>query len=146
MLVEMSRQIIFFTNFDLAEEQLINPTTYVGTVRKNKRHSRTISFLRNQMPIPQVLEGFYKHFTLVFYDPKKNKSTVLLSSMHHDKVKERKSVKPEIIMFLNTMKGAVDIVDQLCHSYSVQRKTKSYLAFELFYEQHHLGIRQCFDV
>ena len=33
----------FFINFELAEEQLINQTTYGGTVRKNKRHSRIVN-------------------------------------------------------------------------------------------------------
>ena len=40
--------------------------------------------------------------------------------MHDDKEVDMKSIKPEIILFYDSTKGAVDTVDQLCHLYSVQ--------------------------
>jgi len=54
---------------------------------------------------------------------KKNKSVVLLSSLHHDSAICRDSGKPEIIEFYNRTKGAIDLLDQICARYTVQRAT-----------------------
>jgi hypothetical protein len=67
--------------------------------------------------------GFTKDLTLVSYVPKKNKSVVLLSSLHHDSAICSDSGKPEIIEFYNKMKGAVDMLDQVCARYTVERAT-----------------------
>jgi hypothetical protein len=57
------------------------------------------------------------------YFPKKNKSVVLLSSLHHDSAICSDSGKPETIEFYNKSKGAVDMLDQICARYTVQRVT-----------------------
>ena len=44
--------------------------------------------------------------------------------MHHDDKIDEQTGKPDIILYYNHTKGAVDTVDQICHTYSVQRKTK----------------------
>ena len=50
--------------------------------------------------------------------------------MHHDGEVDENSHKPDIILFYNSTKGAVDTVDQLSHSYSAQRRTRRWpLAF-----------------
>jgi hypothetical protein len=56
--------------------------------------------------------------------PKKNKSVFLLSSLHHDAAICRDSGKPENIEFYNRTKGAVDLLDQMCARYAVQRATR----------------------
>jgi len=60
----------------------------------------------------------------VSYVPKKNKSVVLLSSLHHDSAICDDSGKPEIIEFYNKTKGAVDMLDQTCARCTVQRETR----------------------
>jgi len=62
---------------------------------------------------------FTKDLTLVSYIPKKNKSVVLLSSLHHDSAICSDSGKPEIIEFYNKTKCVVDILDQMCARYKV---------------------------
>jgi hypothetical protein len=57
------------------------------------------------------------------YVPKKNKSVVLLSSLHHDSAICSDSGKPEIIEFYNKTKGTVDMLDQMCARYTVQLAT-----------------------
>ena len=111
---------IFFTNFELAEKLMTKQTNCVGTVRKNKRDIPR-SFIAKKRDANTSIFGFNKHSTLVFYVPKKNKTVLLLSTMHHDKAMDVKKGKPKIIMFYSTMKGAVDTVDQLYHSYSAQK-------------------------
>ena len=64
--------------------------------------------------------GFTKDLTLVSYVPKKNKSVVLLSSLHHDSAICSDSEKPEIIEFYNRTNGAVDLLDQMCARYTAQ--------------------------
>ena len=61
---------------------------------------------------------------LVLHVPKKNKAIVLLSTMQNDNKVEEETGLPEMILDYNTTKAAVDRVDQLCHNYSVQKRTK----------------------
>ena len=60
------------------------------------------------------------------YVPKKNRSVVLLSSLHHDAVICNDTEKPEIIEYYNKTKGAVDTLDQMCARYTVQQATQRY--------------------
>jgi len=54
---------------------------------------------------------------------KKKKSVALLSSLHHDSAVCKDSGKPEIIEINNKTKGTVDLLDQMCARYTVQRVT-----------------------
>ena len=62
--------------------------------------------------------------TLVSYTPKKNKTVLLLSSMHHNDAVNPESGKPEIIEYYNGTKGGVDSLDQLVHTYMCKRQSK----------------------
>ena len=53
--------------------------------------------------------------------PKKSKSVLLVSTMHHDDKIDDQTGKPDITLYCNQTKEAVD---QMCHTYSVQRKAK----------------------
>jgi hypothetical protein len=75
---------------------------------------------------------FTKDLTLASYVPKKNKSVVLLSSLHHDSGTCRDSEKPEIIKFYNKTKDAVDLLDQMCARYTIQPATRRW-KMALFY-------------
>ena len=72
--------------------------------------------------------GFTKDLTLMSYVPEKNKSVVLLSSLHHDSAICSDTGKPEIIEFYNKTKGAVYMLDQMC----VQRATRRW-TMAMFY-------------
>ena len=54
------------------------------------------------------------------YVPKKNKSVVILSSLHHDSAICSDSRKPEIIEFCSRTKVEVDVLDQMCAKYREQ--------------------------
>ena len=56
--------------------------------------------------------------------PKKSKSVLLVYTMHHDDKIGDQSGKSDIILYYNHTKGVVDTVDQMCYTYSMQRKTK----------------------
>ena len=70
------------------------------------------------------LFGFSDWQTLVSYVPKKNKSVILLSTMHDDNKVDEATGKPEMILEYNAIKAAVDHVDQLCHN-TVCKKEQS---------------------
>jgi hypothetical protein len=70
--------------------------------------------------------GFTADCTLLSYVPKKGKSVLAISAMHHDEVidvETRDKLKPEVITFYNRSKCGVDLLDQLCATYDVSRNS-----------------------
>ena len=63
---------------------------------------------------------------MVFLIHTENKSVALLSSLHHDSAICSDSRKPEIIEFYSKTNCAVDMLDQMCARYTVQRATGSW--------------------
>ena len=59
---------------------------------------------------------------IVSYVPKKYKSVVLLSSMHHDTHVDGDKKKPDIILHYNDTKSGVDNMDHMLSLYSCKRK------------------------
>jgi len=110
----------FFTPVDLANQLKNKKLTLVGTMKQNKREiSQEFKPARQRVENSPIF-GFSKDLTLVSYVPKKNKSDVLLSSLHHDSAICSDSGKPEIIEFYNRTKGEVDVLDQMCANYREQ--------------------------
>lgn len=65
--------------------------------------------------------------TLVSYLPKKNKNTVLLSTLHTDgDISDREGRKPAIILDYNRNKGGVDNLDKVIGTYSCRRMTAAF--------------------
>ena len=118
----------WFTSVPLAHHllQQHNLTT-VGTIRKNKPQLPPCFIKSKDREVSSSVFGFEKNgTTLVSYVPKKGKFVLLLSTMHHGKTIDPDSgdaQKPEIIIFYNCTKGGVDIVDEMCGTYSTARKT-----------------------
>jgi len=68
--------------------------------------------------------AFKKDVTVCSYVPKKNKSVIMLLSMHlTDEVDNIDVSKPEI-NYYNKTKSGVDNMDKMLSEYLVQRKTK----------------------
>jgi len=69
--------------------------------------------------------GFNGQTTIASYIPKKNRSVIMLFTMHHDKkVEPQMDNKPDIILDYNKTKGAVDTLDKLCCQYSTKHGTR----------------------
>lgn len=124
----------WFTSIPLVNQLLQMKLSYVGTIRKNKAElpSEMIQKKRNAY---SSIFGFQEKMTLVSYAPKKDKSVVLISSMHHDSSIDATTgiqKKPEIVMFYNMTKSGVDIVDEKCGTYSTSRRCKRW-PLALFY-------------
>ncbi|XP_046671202.1 uncharacterized protein LOC124361205 [Homalodisca vitripennis] len=62
--------------------------------------------------------------TLLSYVPKKNRAVILASSMHHTAQYNEDKKKPEIILYYNSTKCGVDLLDMKCAIYSSSRRTR----------------------
>ena len=118
----------WFTSFPLMHELLHNyGLTALGTVKKNKPQVPPLFITTKNREIQSSFFAFQKECTLVSYVPKKGKVVLLASTMHHDaKIDNSTGIyrKPEIITDYNRYKCGVDVVDELCSTYSVSRSTK----------------------
>ncbi|KAJ8932105.1 hypothetical protein NQ318_022242 [Aromia moschata] len=114
----------WFTNIPLADELLDKKITVVGTLKKNKREIPPEFQPQKQRVVESSLFGFQKEKKLVSYVPRKNKSVILLSTLHDSDDIDPDSRKPQIILDYNATKGGVDTVDKMCAAYSVSRIIK----------------------
>lgn len=78
----------------------------------------------HQRPVESSIFGFTKDITITSFVPKRNRAVVLVSSMHHTPDVDQNSKKPEIILFYNSTKFGVDLLDQRCSNYSTGRRTR----------------------
>ena len=70
------------------------------------------------------LRRIYEVLTLLSFVPKKSKSVIVLSTMHHSEFADQKSNKPEMISFYNSTKSGIDTLDMKCSNYSANRRTR----------------------
>lgn len=114
----------WYSSYPLAKLLLEHKITFLGTLRKNKKEI-PLEFLPNKRrEVGSSVFGFQKDVMIASYVPKKNKSVLLISTMHDDGSINDDTGKPELIHDYNMTKGGVDTVDQLCGNYSVSRRTK----------------------
>jgi hypothetical protein len=121
-----------FTGVALSDELLTQGMTYVGTMRKNKRDIPPCMIAKNRDEFTSIF-AFDGNKTLVSYVPKKGKSVILLSTMHHDKAVDGPKHKPEIILHYNATKSGVDNMDHLACIYSCKRKINRWPMILFFY-------------
>ncbi|XP_037533781.1 piggyBac transposable element-derived protein 4-like [Nematolebias whitei] len=95
----------FFTSYDLGQELLKRKLTMVGTIRKNKPElPLEILQVKDRAPLSSKF-AFTETTSVVSYCPKKNRSVVLMSTLHKDAaVSTRSDKKPEIILDYNKNK------------------------------------------
>lgn len=108
----------------LATELLKEKVTTVGTMRSDRRdlptELRPVS-LKNAQP-GTVRFAFTEDTTLVSNVPKKGKVVTVLCTQHCDmKVTDD---KPDIILFYNSTKAGVDVLDKCIRTYSCCRGTR----------------------
>ena len=112
----------WFMSVPLLHRMLHEPfnMTITGTLRKNKREVPPEMKVASKSP-PDSKFCHTDDLTLISYTPKKNKIVLLLSSYMH--TTDIINNKPKIIHHYNGTKGGTDCFDQLCHSYTVTRRT-----------------------
>lgn len=96
----------FFTSYDLGQKLLSKGITMVGTIRKNKRTIPPKLLECKRKPLYDSTFAFTKDTTLVSYVGRRNKCTILQSTMHHNNyVAPTEKKLPEIISYYNKTKG-----------------------------------------
>ena len=71
--------------------------------------------------------AYNENATVLKYQSKRRKSVILLSSKHDTRIVDpyqNPKKKPEMVLFYNSTKGAVDTLDKMVHAYTVKRKTQ----------------------
>ena len=113
----------YFTDINLVEHLYTINTTYVGTIRKNKRDvPRKLFPNRNKVEESSIF-CISNYLTLVSYVLKRNKIVILLSFMHYDRaVAIDQKHKPDIILYYNDTKSRVDNFDHFIREYSCKQK------------------------
>lgn len=114
----------FFTSLPLAKHLLSWQLSVVGTLRKNKPYiPLQMTSVKNRPQYSSVF-GFNEKVTLCSYVPKKNKTVILLSTMHNDAaINDDEKKKPHMITFYNKYKSGVDTMDQMVTRYTTHRRT-----------------------
>ena len=115
----------FFSSHSLVSELLDSRTTYLGTIRANKRELPPAS-----KSVVNRSRGDVKHFysdkvVLASFWDKGTKPVLLWSSMHGPQVDVRGTEeKPPIVADYNHTKTAVDNLNKLVRTYSSKRKCR----------------------
>lgn len=127
----------WFTSIPLAVHLLKrHKLTIVGTLRKDKREVPPEFLTTKNKSVYSSMFGFHEDkMTLVSYVPNKKKVVLMLSSMHYDNsidISTGEQKKPDIVIFYNSTKGGVDVVDRMCSNYSVGRVSNRW-PLTLFY-------------
>ena len=81
-------------------ELLLKKTTCVGTLQKNKSDIPAEFQANKTRPIGLTFFGFDKDTTMASFFPKKLKSVLLVSTMHHDDKMDDQTGKRDIIFKL----------------------------------------------
>lgn len=96
----------FFSSYSLGQELLARGITMVGTMRKNKRSIPPNLLTCKKLPLYKSTFAFTKNTALVSYVGRKNKCTILQSTLHSSKEVETGNKRlPAIISYYNKTKG-----------------------------------------
>lgn len=112
----------FFTSYELAQRLQSNGLTCVGKVRKNRKFIPPEFLPHHSRPVEQNVFGFQPNITLLSHVPRHNNAVLFLSTLHH-KGEIDDNGMAAINTYYNRTKSDVNVLDQLCHTYSVQRQT-----------------------
>lgn len=112
----------WFTSVPLVTRMLKHPYKLylTGTLKKNKTEV-PLEMKIAAKKAPGTKFCHTSDLQLLSYTPKKRKIVLLLSS--YKKTQEITNGKPNTVLFYNSTKGGTDTFDQLCHAYTVSRKT-----------------------
>lgn len=113
----------WFTSIPLLIKMLQEPykLSITGTLRKNKNEIPLEMKVASKV-VPDSKFCYTDNMTLVTFTPKKNKIVLLLSTFMLSN--EITDGKPNIVRHYNATKGGTDTYDQLCHSFTVARRTR----------------------
>lgn len=113
----------YFSSVRLCERLNEKQTTYVGTMRQNKREIPPLSRLTNGRQRGDSVHFYTSVATLCSFWDKGSKPVLVISSQHGHQ-ENRFDAKPDIVTFYNSTKAGVDNLDKLNRTYSSKRKCR----------------------
>lgn len=124
----------FFTSLKLAKLLLEKKTSLVGTIRENRREIPQEAKQKLKLNETKIFKEISTQATLTIYQAKTNRSVKILSTLHSNvKVcQTNPKNKPETILFYNTTKFGVDVVDQMTRCYPIRSPTRRW-TISVFY-------------
>ncbi|CAK1592904.1 unnamed protein product [Parnassius mnemosyne] len=125
----------FFTSVSLAQNLLSKRTTLVGTI--NKGGPDIPSYVKNltlDLYDTKALKTENDQCLLTVYQTKRSKNVLLLSTLHDSVHIHSGDVKkkPETVMFYNSTKNSVAVVDQMARRYSTRAPSRRW-PVQVFY-------------
>jgi hypothetical protein len=115
----------YFTSESLSIKLLNKKTSYVGTLRKNRREIPGIVHNLDGRQRGDSWHFYCENSTICSFWDKGNKAVLLWSTMHGAQIdKVREQGKPDIVEFYNSTKSGVDNLDKLVRGYNSKRKTR----------------------
>ena len=116
----------FFTTYKLGRDFLKQKTTFLGTIRRDKKDLPDIVKIKQKIH-ETIFCDDEKGSLLTIYQGKKAKNVVVLST-HHDQAlivsENNPKCKANTILTYNKTKVGVDSVDQMSRQYSVQAPSR----------------------
>jgi len=103
--------------------------TMIGSLRQN--NPDVPPMFKNALAKETCQVAYHNNKTLVSYRSENDKMILLLSSLHSGEINKIEN-KPEIVLHYNKTMGASNIFDQLCHEYTVSRRTHTW-SIRIFY-------------
>ena len=124
----------FFTSIPLARDLLKKKLTLVGTIRKNKPELPPQFTVAKGREIASTIFGFQNDAMIASYCPQKDLVVNMLSTMHSlpEVASNAAEKKPEVILYYNSTKSGVDILDRMVRTYTCKRMTRRW-PVALFY-------------
>ena len=124
----------FFTSVSLARDLLQKKLTLVGTILRNKPELPPKFTLAKGLEVTSTIFGFQSDAMIASYFPKKGCVVNMLSTMHAlpDISSTSCEKKPEVILYYNSTKSGVDILDRMVRTYTSKRMTRRW-PVALFY-------------
>lgn len=113
----------YFSSLRLCERLIVNQTTYVGTMRQNKRDVPPLSKSTVGRSRGDSVHFYTSGATLCSFWDKGSKPVLIISSQHGHQ-ENRSDAKPDIVTFYNSTKAGVDNLDKLNRTYSSKRKCR----------------------
>lgn len=125
----------WFTTLETAEVLFYKKITIVGAVRPDKKEVPRIFRTIKEKNLHSSLFGYNHVSTLVQYVCKPDKAILLMSTKHCEDAINKNSgdqLKPEILVYYNHTKKAVDTVQSMCSKADVTRNSRRW-ALNVFF-------------
>ena len=114
----------WFSSLSLVQNLLTKNTTYVGTIRKNKREIPPAARLVQNRRRGDTHFYHFDDIVLISFWDKGSTPVLLIDSFSRDMTIPNENNKPSAVLFYNQTKSGVDNLDKMVRTFSTKRKCR----------------------